>query len=211
MIRLSAISASFPIVLVAITALFVLKSLGLVFNGGYTLTDFARNADYGDITGSVPQRVEGSVSAQGNDMAPSAPLPKRPPQKSWAQEMFNFPDVTGSVPTSTPKQEPAPKGKSNAKPAEPPPRRRRERWCRSTVVACSRRPSVPCSNGSPSGAPSSTLALKRWICARAYCGGGEAARKPHRPAQAARSAAQRAGAHQGRGRGGPPQEPHHHV
>ena len=53
-------------------------------------------------------------------MAPSAPLPKRPPQKSWAQEMFNFPDVTGSVPTSTPKQEAAPKGKSNAKPAEPP-------------------------------------------------------------------------------------------
>ena len=109
-----------PVVLVAITALFVLKSLGVVFNGGYTLTNLARNADYGDITGSVPQRVEESVSAPGNDMAPPAPLPKRPPQKSWAQEMFNFPDVTGSVPSSTPKQEAAPKGKSNAKPAEPP-------------------------------------------------------------------------------------------
>ena len=35
--------------------------------------------------------------------------------------MFNFPDVTGSAPTPTPKQEPAPKGKSTAKPVDPPP------------------------------------------------------------------------------------------
>ena len=56
MIRLIRDFRIVPIVLVAITALFVLKSLGLVFDGAYTLTDLVRNADDGDITGTVPQR-----------------------------------------------------------------------------------------------------------------------------------------------------------
>jgi flagellar motility protein MotE (MotC chaperone) len=88
-----------PIVLVAISALFVLKSMGLIFNGGYTLV----GAD-GDITGSVTQRPpsQGATS-----------------QKSWAQQVFNFPDVTGAVDGPPGKQEPKAKGKPA--PVDPPP------------------------------------------------------------------------------------------
>ena len=48
-----------PVVLIAISALFVLKSFGLVFDGGYTLVDLWRDADDGDVTGTVPPRAEG--------------------------------------------------------------------------------------------------------------------------------------------------------
>jgi flagellar motility protein MotE (MotC chaperone) len=96
-----------PIVLVAIGALFVLKSAGLVFNGGYTLS----SADGGDVTGTVQQRPEAAA-------APAAMPPPRP-QRSWAQEMFNFPDTTGSVGEPPGKQDPKSKAKSTAK--DPPP------------------------------------------------------------------------------------------
>jgi flagellar motility protein MotE (MotC chaperone) len=74
-----------PIVLIAISALFVLKATGLILNGSYVL-----DPDAGDITGSVAQRPAEATPAP----AESAP-PAR--QRSWAQQMFNFPDVTGSV------------------------------------------------------------------------------------------------------------------
>jgi flagellar motility protein MotE (MotC chaperone) len=99
-----------PVALAAITVLFALKTLGLVLDGSYTLGDLARfGDDAADITGSVdaPPRGDG------------APAP-RPPPRSWAQQMFNFPDVTGSVPAPSP----APAG-TGATPApkvqEPPP------------------------------------------------------------------------------------------
>jgi flagellar motility protein MotE (MotC chaperone) len=82
-----------PIVLVAISALFVLKSMGLIFNGGYTLV----GAD-GDITGSVTQR----------------------PERSWAQQVFNFPDVTGAV-DGPPAGKQEPKAKGKPAPVDPPP------------------------------------------------------------------------------------------
>lgn len=94
-----------PVVLIAISALFVLKSTGLIFNGGYTLTDL-------DITGSITAPPQVAPVQQ----APTDALPRR----SWAQQMFNFPDFTGSVPAaSSGKDEPKPKTKSNAK--DPPP------------------------------------------------------------------------------------------
>jgi flagellar motility protein MotE (MotC chaperone) len=101
-----------PIVLIAIGALLVLKSAGLLFDGGYLLADWGRGADT-DITGSVQQRGNGTPASP----VPDVPLPPR--ERSWAQEVFNFPDVTGSVP-STPKQDSSPKA-SKAKPKEPPP------------------------------------------------------------------------------------------
>jgi flagellar motility protein MotE (MotC chaperone) len=94
-----------PIVLVAISALFVLKSAGLIFNDGYTLS----SADGGDVTGTVQHRPE----------AVALPAAKSPPQRSWAQEMFNFPDTTGSVGDPPGKQDPKSKAKSTAK--DPPP------------------------------------------------------------------------------------------
>jgi flagellar motility protein MotE (MotC chaperone) len=111
MIRLVRNFRLIPIVLVAVGALFVLKSAGLLFNGGYLLGDWGRGADP-DITGSVPQGGNGTPASS----VPDVPLPPR--ERSWAQEVFNYPDVTGSVP-STPKQE-SPKA-TKAKPKEPPP------------------------------------------------------------------------------------------
>jgi flagellar motility protein MotE (MotC chaperone) len=95
-----------PVVLVAISALFVLKSTGLIFNGGYTLA----NSGDGDITGTVQQPPKAPLSTTETP----APLPPR----SWAQQMFNFPEVTGAVPDGG-KSEPKAKAKSNAK--DPPP------------------------------------------------------------------------------------------
>jgi flagellar motility protein MotE (MotC chaperone) len=72
-----------PIVLVAIICLFALKTFGLVFHGGYTLSAPAtRNAVGAEVTGSV-----------------AAPA-QAPRKRSWAQEMLNFPEVTGSVPSA---------------------------------------------------------------------------------------------------------------
>jgi flagellar motility protein MotE (MotC chaperone) len=85
-----------PVVLVAISALFVLKSTGLIFNGGYTLA----GADDGDITGTVqkPPAATPKASPKGAATAETVPLPPRDaPPRSWAQQMFNFPDATGSV------------------------------------------------------------------------------------------------------------------
>jgi flagellar motility protein MotE (MotC chaperone) len=98
-----------PVVLVAISALFVLKSTGLIFNGGYTLA----NSNDGDITGTVQQRPQATPAPLSTTETP-APLPPR----SWAQQMFNFPDVTGSAP-ETGKSEQKAKSKSTAK--DPPP------------------------------------------------------------------------------------------
>jgi flagellar motility protein MotE (MotC chaperone) len=108
-----------PIAIVAISCLFVLKSLGLIFDGGYTLGDLGRYADEGDITGTAPQNSETRAPAPAADVQP-APVPARPPQRSWAQQMFNFPEVTGSVPEPKGKQEPAPKGAKTAKAVDPP-------------------------------------------------------------------------------------------
>jgi flagellar motility protein MotE (MotC chaperone) len=101
-----------PIVLVAIICLFALKIVGLVFDGGYTLSELAaRNAEEVDVTGSV--------GAQKRTDPIPAVMPKAPaqPKRSWAQQMFNYPDVTGSVAPSKAAPaptEPAAKGDRNA-------------------------------------------------------------------------------------------------
>jgi flagellar motility protein MotE (MotC chaperone) len=108
-----------PVALIAITALFVLKSFGLILNGSYTLPDLARNIDDGDITGTIPQPSEGAPAAP----AAAEPVPLPPRERSWAQQVFNFPggsDVTGSVGAT--KQEPSAKdAKPKAKTKGAPP------------------------------------------------------------------------------------------
>jgi flagellar motility protein MotE (MotC chaperone) len=104
-----------PIALVAITALFVLKALGLVFEGGYTLSEAAlRSAEQGDITGTVLERLDATPDAPAALAPPPVP-PSPPAPKSWAQEVFNFPDVTGAVPEPQGKQEPKQDSKSKLK------------------------------------------------------------------------------------------------
>ncbi len=94
-----------PIVLIAISALFILKATGLILNGSYTLS-----AD-DDVTGTVTQRPGGGTAAPIPDVAASA----APRSRSWAQEMFNFPDITGAVKEASPKAESEPKDKAKAK------------------------------------------------------------------------------------------------
>jgi flagellar motility protein MotE (MotC chaperone) len=102
-----------PVVLVATIALFSLKSLGLILDGGYLL-DGARDDDV-EITGAI-----------GKAPAPVVAAPA-PAKQSWAQQMFNYPDVTGSVgatPAAPKEEAPPPKpGSAPAlkKPLEPPP------------------------------------------------------------------------------------------
>jgi flagellar motility protein MotE (MotC chaperone) len=99
-----------PVVLAATVALFALKSLGLVLDSGYLFT----GADDVEITGAIAQRPA----------IPPVKTAPPPAKRSWAQEMFNYPDVTGSVgatPAAAPKEETPPgKGEAAKKPEEPP-------------------------------------------------------------------------------------------
>ena len=114
-----------PVVLVAAICLFTLKTFGIVFDGGYTLIDSAaRDGDAADITGAVaaPKRAE-SLPTEALQ-APPKPPQKKAQKQSWAQEMFNYPDITGSVgeTKSPPPPDAAAKGKSPAaKQGEPTP------------------------------------------------------------------------------------------
>jgi flagellar motility protein MotE (MotC chaperone) len=99
-----------PVVLAAIIVLFALKTFGLVLDGGYTLGSLQSlgSDDAADITGST--------ATPGRADTPPA-RPPSGPQKSWAQQMFNYPDVTGSVAAPSP----PPSGAIAQKPQEPPP------------------------------------------------------------------------------------------
>jgi flagellar motility protein MotE (MotC chaperone) len=125
-----------PIVLVAIIALFVLKAFGLIFEGGYTLGGpAARHA--GDVTGAVgaPVRTEVVSAARPKTAPRTQQRTQQPTQQSWAQQMFNYPDVTGAVaesksapPDAADKDKrPAPKAPEPAQPASAPPAMQPER------------------------------------------------------------------------------------
>lgn len=108
-----------PVVLAAIIVLFTLKTLGLVLDGGYTLGDLTGvfgNDDAVDITGAT-----GAPNRTDAEPAMSRPPPRRQP--SWAQQMFNFPDATGSVGEAKPPAPPETPGSGRAvqKPQDPPP------------------------------------------------------------------------------------------
>lgn len=84
-----------PIVLLAIGALFVLKTFGLVFDGGYSLGE-RMNPNKVTVT-TVP------VAQIAQLRSPSVPLDmsstQSTPKLSWMQDVFNYPggDVTGSI------------------------------------------------------------------------------------------------------------------
>jgi flagellar motility protein MotE (MotC chaperone) len=83
-----------PVVLVAAGALFILKLAGLVFDGGYTL-------GAGHLSKSDRAAREAAEIAASRLLRPppqvNAAIPDKTPAKSWAQQMLNYPDVTGSV------------------------------------------------------------------------------------------------------------------
>jgi flagellar motility protein MotE (MotC chaperone) len=134
MIRLVRDFRLIPVVLLASIALLTLKTFGLLLDGGYILdtpvadgtTLIAADTDSNDIVGSIDadKRPQPIVPSTPPVTAPLMPTPAAvpPPRHSWAQEMFNYPDVTGSV-GATKKEPPAPeKPKTGANnPAKPPP------------------------------------------------------------------------------------------
>lgn len=99
-----------PLVLIAAGALLLLKSLGLLIDGGYL---FAPAADDEIVTYPQPPKDTADPEPVGSiETAPAEKPASRPsateirvttapsapsPRLSWAQEMFNFPDVTGAV------------------------------------------------------------------------------------------------------------------
>ena len=79
-----------PVVLLATVSLLGLKILGLVLDGGFALTDF----NDGDRPGQI---VRAGVPGGGRLSSDNAIAINQRPKTSWARDMFNFPDVTGSV------------------------------------------------------------------------------------------------------------------
>ncbi|MEA2992726.1 MAG: hypothetical protein QOD40_1646 [Alphaproteobacteria bacterium] len=95
-----------PVVLFATICLFTLKLIGIVSDGGYTL---------GGVFTSPA--ADGAASTAG-----AAKIPPLAPgaKQSWAQEMFSYPDVTGSIDEKKPSDKVAAvAGKINAPAAAP--------------------------------------------------------------------------------------------
>ncbi|NWG23370.1 MAG: flagellar protein FlbB [Pseudorhodoplanes sp.] len=92
-----------PVVLVAIGALLVLKLAGLVTGNGYVLSGMQAERNGREVQISRPQ---------------PAANPQPAPRLSWAQEMFGYPDATGSV--TAPKPAAAPDAGGAGKDAKAP-------------------------------------------------------------------------------------------
>jgi flagellar motility protein MotE (MotC chaperone) len=101
-----------PIVLVAAAALFTLKVVGIVTQGGYTL-------GAGHLARSDREAIEVSNLALSQVTRAQQEAPAK--KKSWAQENF-FPDVTGSVATTGATKAPAPAPKEASAEADKKPK-----------------------------------------------------------------------------------------
>jgi flagellar motility protein MotE (MotC chaperone) len=77
-----------PVVILAAVCLLGLKILGIVLDGGFTLADL-------DFSSAPAPAADSAVPVSPKGDAQPATQPTKP--QSWAQEMFNYPDVTGSI------------------------------------------------------------------------------------------------------------------
>ena len=84
-----------PVALVAIGALFVLKTTGLVFDNGYTLGQRLNRGESIVVT-TVPASTAIQLRSA---TVPLNVASAQPGTRTWAREVFNYPDVTGSVAT----------------------------------------------------------------------------------------------------------------
>jgi flagellar motility protein MotE (MotC chaperone) len=98
-----------PVVLFAAVCLLTLKMIGIIRGSGYVIPE---DVFLGD---KLATRIADS-------RAPKSPReildPRQSQPLSWAQEMFGYPDITGSVPEKKPAEKPAEAKKA---PIDPPP------------------------------------------------------------------------------------------
>ena len=133
-----------PVVLFATISLFALKTIGLIVDGHYTLDSYLDD----DITGTIPGTTPGAAPGAGKPAGPQAG-----PQ-SWAQQMFGYPDITGSSHDAKP-AEPKEGAAAKAKPATNPPEKPEGRQV-----------PLPVENGRPQS-PAETAILERLQARRA--------------------------------------------
>jgi flagellar motility protein MotE (MotC chaperone) len=90
-----------PLVLLAIGCLFALKTFGLFSEGGYTL-----GQRLGSGNTLVVTTVPTAPVAELRSPAVTMEIAGVRPQRSWMQDVFNYPggDITGSVPAPKPKE-----------------------------------------------------------------------------------------------------------
>jgi flagellar motility protein MotE (MotC chaperone) len=122
MIRFARDFRLIPVVLVATISLFALKVSGIVFDGGYTLSERLQNRNKPGMrvttADSVPEYPKIVVADQQTMPAGAAPASRTP----WATEMFNFgdgPDVTGAIGSDEDSKEPALKASKTPPPETP--------------------------------------------------------------------------------------------
>jgi len=89
-----------PIALIAIGCLLVLKTIGLIFDGGYTLRE-RLGADSTLVVTTVP------VQPTKQMRSPAVPMElpsgqSAGPKPPWMKETFNYPDTTGAVGAAKP-------------------------------------------------------------------------------------------------------------
>jgi flagellar motility protein MotE (MotC chaperone) len=94
MIRLVRDFRLLPLVLIAAGSLLALKSVGLLSGEGYILGRAALEDRQPATVPDPADDIVGSIAAPAKSEPPVADPAIR---QSWAQEMFNFPDITGSV------------------------------------------------------------------------------------------------------------------
>jgi len=84
-----------PVVLLATVCLFTLKVAGIVLDGGYSLRD-------ADLPGTDRVVIERAALAPSPQDATARNVEAGTRRQSWAQEMFNFPGSTSSLPDGSP-------------------------------------------------------------------------------------------------------------
>jgi flagellar motility protein MotE (MotC chaperone) len=115
MVRLARDFRLVPLVVAAAASLLALKTFGLVFDGGYTLGQpRAALAQAADDAAAVEPQSDGPRAIKG-DPPPRAAAAEPERQKSWAQQVFGYPEYTGSMSKPKPVEQPAeaaPKGEA---------------------------------------------------------------------------------------------------
>jgi flagellar motility protein MotE (MotC chaperone) len=108
-----------PVVLLATICLFALKVSGLVFDGGYTLAERLQGLNKPAMQITSAESVPDYPKIVVADEQAAPPVPAPPASKrSWAQQMFNYGDITGSV--GGEEKSSGPPLKASSKPPDPP-------------------------------------------------------------------------------------------